>query len=219
MSNVASASSSISAAAAATAQSSSPASTMSPAHPLTDLSPSQQAKVMTQMIQRERKRFSKLRIQSPVVGAPARIFKLIWDVRPTDTGRLFKYWNHQTALKRFFQLTSVVDMKRIHRHCSAETEWRRTQLHLTVWNLEERVQEHLARYPAVLMPHGWHAPPLTITIADLLPLTMSEIMTLHRKSARKLNEFCIKQMQPFVVLFQQAAILSIKEKLEEIPRD
>jgi hypothetical protein len=77
-------------------------------------------------------------------------------------------------------------------------------LALTVWNLELRAVGHLQQYPPVHVAGKWHTPPMPITVADVLPMTMAEMRPLLRRSAKKLREYCVREIATEVHDFQQA---------------
>lgn len=167
------------------------------------------ARLVQQMVQRERKRFAVMSLQLPSgeqISAP-RVIKLAWKITDGDVERLLAYWQHQSALKRWRQSTEDLlnlrsmlqkrSLARTKQPASADT------LALTVWNLEQRAMEHMRQHPPVLVAGSWHTPPMLITAADLLPMSMAEMRVVMKRSAKKLREFCSREIASDVHDFRE----------------
>lgn len=169
-------------------------------------------RMVQQMIQRERKRYATMTLTLPngdTTSAP-RLLKLTWKVTDEDAARVLGYWKHQSALLRWRGATEdllslrKLLQKRPQRRGSAKKEQSGEVLALTVWNLEQRATEHLQQHPPVYLGDKWHTHPMPVTAADLLPMSMAEMRLLLRRSAKKLREYCAREIASEVQDFRQA---------------
>lgn len=181
---------------------------MSQASPRTP--PTAMGRMVQQMIQRERKRYAVMTLTMPngeALSAP-RVLKLAWEVTEGDAARVLDYWHHQSALLRWRgateDLLSLRKMLQPVRRGTRKKEQSAHALALAVWNLEQRATEHLQQYPPVYLAGKWHTPPMPITAADVLPMSMAEMRLLLRRSAKKLREYCAREIAGQVNDFRQA---------------
>lgn len=175
--------------------------------------------MVQQMIQRERKRYAAITLTVPngdSIPAP-RVLKLAWEVTEADAERILEYWKHQSALLQWRGATAdllslrTILQKRPKRSTKTKNRSQKKEeggsadaLALTVWNLEQRAVEHLQRYPPVFVADKWYTAPMSITAADLLPMSMTEMRVLLRRSAKKLREYCAREIAGEVNDFRQA---------------
>lgn len=170
-------------------------------------------RLVQQMVQRERKRFAAMTLVLPTgerIAAP-QVLRLAWNVTEGDAERVLDYWKHQSALQRWrgatedlLSLRTLLQKRSRRKGRPAHVEEAAGVLALTVWNLEQRAVEHLQQYPPVHLAGKWHTPPMSITAADLLPMTVGEMRLLLRRSARKLREYCAREIAAEVHDFRQA---------------
>lgn len=161
------------------------------------------SKSLEQMKSRERKRFHRMRLPEGVVHT---MFALKIAINVDDLRRSLCYWKHQSALKSC-GLSEVLEENSYPKKRSPDE----AALSMSVWDFPGLVRDHVNRYTPERTPRGLYRPPLVITIADVLPLSTHELITLHRKSRSKLLGFFFKHMQTSCADYKQCMIESADE--------
>lgn len=171
---------------------------------------------------RERKRFHRILCTDLGVVSQedmkSNTLQMSWNVTRKEVERVLEYWNRRSALER----CDIADLlaEKYGNLTRQRTEARRRrqgrsidavadhsqELTLVVWDLPRLVREHALRYMPIRTKDGWYRPPLVITASDLIPLTFTEMTVLHRRSCRKLAEFCRKLIAPEAQRARAAAV-------------
>lgn len=157
----------------------------------------QRRRMFIQMRDRERKRFTKLCLQ---VEGTRPSFNLKWKIRLDDIQFMMDYWKDHSAMEEC-GLSAILTEKARRVKSTSHGQ----SLGLMVWNFRQRVQDHINRYPPIQTDQGLHRPPLVITSADVLPLTLNEQANLNRKGCSKVASFCAKTIEEAVVYYRAAA--------------
>lgn len=157
-------------------------------------------KLLEKLKNRERKRFNQISVD----GKSAHLlFALQFSMDVSDVACVLAYWRCQSALQPS-GLSDLISEKMYSRTNNA----RSPALSLTIWDLRGLIRHHVELYPGTLTPQGCYRPPLIITAADVLLLTMPELTVLHRKSCRKLASFCVKAMTESISAYRASAAVA-----------
>jgi hypothetical protein len=153
-------------------------------------------RMFLQMRDRERKRFTRLCHQ---LEGTRPSFNLKWKIKLADVQFIMDYWKDHSALEEC-GLSAILTEKA--RRVKSTTHGQ--SLGLMIWNLKQLVQDHIDRYPPIQTEQGAYRPPLFITIADVLPLTLNEQSNLSRKGCSKVASFCVKRIEESLVQYRAA---------------